>query len=120
MIVNGRRTFTICLPTSYIGKRRLIYQGSSESSTKEAKVSINKNVYTIWNNKGGVGKTTLTFHIATQYAKTHPTDRVVVIDMCPQANVSSALLGKIFNIHKNLMNWFKVVPVRENLTYLVT
>ena len=91
MIVNGRRTFTICLPTSYIGKRRLIYQGSSESSTKEAKVSINKNVYTIWNNKGAVGKTTL---------------RVVVIDMCPQSNVSSALLGKILIFDKNLLNGF--------------
>ena len=101
-------------------KRKMINNESSQSSTKEAKVSIDKKVYTIWNNKGGVGKTTLTFHIATQYAKTHPTDRVVVIDMCPQANVSSALLGKIFNIHKNLINGFKVVPVRENLTYLVT
>ena len=47
-------------------------------------------VYTIWNTKvpwhgvfdnflllfnlqGGVGKSTLTFHIASQYAKTHPT-----------------------------------------------
>ena len=29
-------------------------------------------VYTIWNNKGGVGKSTLTFHIASIYAKTHP------------------------------------------------
>ena len=43
--------------------------------------------------KGGVGKSTLTFHCASQYAKTHPDRRVLVIDMCPQANVSSALLG---------------------------
>ena len=84
----------------------MIIKESSQSSTKVAMVSIDKKVYTIWNNKGGVGKTTLTFHLATQYAKTHPTDRVVVIDMCPQSNVSSALLGKIFKIHKNLLNWF--------------
>ena len=88
------------------GKRKMINKESSQSSTKVAMVSIDKKVYTIWNNKGGVGKTTLTFHLATQYAKTHPTDRVVVIDMCPQSNVSSALLGKIFKIHKNLLNWF--------------
>ena len=40
----------------------------------------------------GVGKTTLTFHMATQYALTHPRENVLVIDLCPQANVSSALL----------------------------
>ena len=88
------------------GKRKMINNESRQCSTKVAMVSIDKKVYTIWNNKGGVGKTTLTFHLATQYAKTHPTDRVVVIDMCPQSNVSSALLGKIFKIYKNLLNWF--------------
>jgi len=49
--------------------------------------------FVIWNNKGGVGKTTLTFHMATQYAKRHPDRNVLVIDLCPQANVSMALLG---------------------------
>lgn len=49
--------------------------------------------YVIWNNKGGVGKTTLTFHIATQYARRNPTKAVLVIDLCPQANVSMALLS---------------------------
>ena len=28
------------------------------------------NSYVIWNNKGGVGKTTLTFHMATHIRKT--------------------------------------------------
>ena len=86
------------------GKRQLNDDQSSQSSDKVAKASINKKVYTIWNNKGGVGKTTLTFHIATQYAKTHPTDRVVVIDMCPQSNVSTALLGKVFNFDQQKSN----------------
>ena len=45
--------------------------------------------------QGGVGKTTLTYHLATHYAKTHPGERVLVIDMCPQANISSALLGEL-------------------------
>ena len=51
------------------------------------------NSYVIWNNKGGVGKTTLTFHMATQYAKRHPELKVLVIDLCPQANVTMALLS---------------------------
>ena len=51
------------------------------------------NSYVIWNNKGGVGKTTLTFHLATHYAKLNPRQRVLVIDLCPQANVSMALLN---------------------------
>ena len=54
--------------------------------------------YVTWNNKGGVGKTTLTFHMATQYALTHPSETVLVIDLCPQANVSSALLRGMENV----------------------
>src|ERR1022692_2624793 len=49
--------------------------------------------YGIWNNKGGVGKSTITFHIASQYAKKHPEESVLVVDLCPQANASMMLLG---------------------------
>jgi len=49
--------------------------------------------YVIWNNKGGVGKSTITFHIASVYAELHPERDVVVVDMCPQANSSSMLMG---------------------------
>jgi cellulose biosynthesis protein BcsQ len=49
--------------------------------------------YAIWNNKGGVGKSYLTFQIAAEYARTHPDEKILVIDMCPQANSSSMLLG---------------------------
>ncbi len=52
-------------------------------------------VYALWNNKGGVGKSYLTFQIACEYARTHPTTKVLVIDLCPQANASSMLLGGI-------------------------
>lgn len=52
-------------------------------------------VYAIWNNKGGVGKSYLTFQIASEYARTHRDQRVLVIDMCPQANSSGMLLGGI-------------------------
>ena len=54
--------------------------------------------YVTWNNKGGVGKTTLTFHMATQYALDHPDENVLVVDLCPQANVSSALLRGMGNV----------------------
>lgn len=49
--------------------------------------------YVIWNNKGGVGKTFLTYVLASEYADSHPDEDVVVIDMCPQANVSEMILG---------------------------
>src|SRR5208283_3471 len=52
-------------------------------------------IYSIWNNKGGVGKSYLTFQIAAEYAKTHRDQRVLVVDLCPQANASSMLLGGI-------------------------
>ena len=49
--------------------------------------------YAIWNNKGGVGKSYLTFQLACEYARVHPTERVLVVDFCPQANSSGMLLG---------------------------
>ncbi|HEY9148865.1 MAG TPA: ParA family protein [Gammaproteobacteria bacterium] len=50
-------------------------------------------VYAIWNNKGGTGKTSLAFQIVTRFAERNPTKKVLVIDMCPQANMSEILLG---------------------------
>ncbi len=49
--------------------------------------------YAIWNNKGGVGKSFVTFLTACEYAREHPDKMVVVVDMCPQANVSEVVLG---------------------------
>ncbi|MBA4105688.1 MAG: ATPase [Pirellula sp.] len=53
--------------------------------------------YAIWNNKGGVGKSYLTFQIAAEYARTHQDEKILVIDMCPQSNSSSMLLGGMVN-----------------------
>ncbi len=50
-------------------------------------------IYAVWNNKGGVGKSYLTFQIASEFALVHPDQKVLVIDLCPQANSSSMLLG---------------------------
>lgn len=49
--------------------------------------------YAIWNNKGGVGKSFLSFMLATEYAHAHPSQPVIVVDMCPQANLSEIILG---------------------------
>ena len=49
--------------------------------------------YAIWNNKGGVGKSTITFHLASRYAEQNPNVNVLVIELCPQSNSSMMLLG---------------------------
>lgn len=49
--------------------------------------------YAFWNNKGGTGKTSLAFQSICQYASMHPTERILVIDACPQANLSELFLG---------------------------
>lgn len=50
-------------------------------------------VYSIWNNKGGTGKTSLTFQAVCRLAEQNPKKRILLIDMCPQANMSEILLG---------------------------
>ncbi|AXF85678.1 hypothetical protein DTO96_101409 [Ephemeroptericola cinctiostellae] len=66
-------------------------------------------IYAIWNNKGGVGKSYLTFQIAAEYALKNPNKKVLVVDLCPQANSSTMLLGGMENgesvletIHSNI------------------
>jgi cellulose biosynthesis protein BcsQ len=49
--------------------------------------------YVVWNNHGGTGKTTLTYHLAIKYALKHPDKTLLLIDMCPQADLSHAFLG---------------------------
>jgi cellulose biosynthesis protein BcsQ len=72
--------------------------------------------YAIWNNKGGVGKTFLTFVIACEYAVEHPDKNVVMLDLCPQANLSEIVLGgngegssrleKLIETHKTIGGYF--------------
>lgn len=50
-------------------------------------------IYAFYNNKGGVGKTTLCQNAACLYAEANPFKQVLVIDLCPQANISQFLLG---------------------------
>lgn len=50
-------------------------------------------IYAFYNNKGGVGKTTLCQNAACLYAEQNPNKLILVIDLCPQANISQFLLG---------------------------
>lgn len=49
--------------------------------------------YGIWNNKGGVGKSFLSFTLALEHAHNHPDKKIILADMCPQANLSEIVLG---------------------------
>jgi len=50
-----------------------------------------------WNNKGGTGKTSLAFQTICAYANNKPNEKVLVIDVCPQANLSELFLGGLEN-----------------------
>jgi cellulose biosynthesis protein BcsQ len=54
-------------------------------------------IYAYWNNKGGTGKTSLCFQSLTFYAHQNPGQRILAIDMCPQANLSELLFGGLTN-----------------------
>lgn len=49
-------------------------------------------VLTFFNNKGGVGKTSLIYHLAWMFASLHK--RVVIVDLDPQANLTAAFLDE--------------------------
>lgn len=49
--------------------------------------------YVIWANKGGIGKSTLTFQLACTAARANPSKRVIIIDLSPQCDVSRMVLG---------------------------
>jgi cellulose biosynthesis protein BcsQ len=49
--------------------------------------------YALWNNKGGVGKSFLTFAVACEYAIANPDEDILILDLCPQANLTEMLLG---------------------------
>jgi len=49
--------------------------------------------YVIWANKGGIGKSTLSFQLSCKYARLNPHVPVVVIDLSPQCDVTRMMLG---------------------------
>jgi cellulose biosynthesis protein BcsQ len=53
---------------------------------------MNKPVLTFFNNKGGVGKTSLVYHLSWMFAEQGK--RVVALDLDPQANLTAAFLDE--------------------------
>lgn len=49
--------------------------------------------YIFWNNKGGTGKTSLCFQSVVGYAESNLGKHILVVDLCPQANLSELMLG---------------------------
>ena len=64
-------------------------------------------IYSFYNNKGGVGKTTLCQNAACMYAENNPKMQVIVVDLCPQANISQFILGgghNGFNLNQRIQS----------------
>lgn len=60
-------------------------------------------IYAFWNNKGGTGKTSLGFQAISMYALQHPTEKILAIDLCPQANLSELFLGGLLGDGNNVL-----------------
>jgi len=66
--------------------------------------------FALWNNKGGVGKSFLTFALACEYAKDNPDESVLVMDLCPQANLTEILLGGKDTAAQALRSMYSMSP----------
>lgn len=62
---------------------------------------LNTTVWSIWNNKGGTGKTSLAFQAVCRDAQVNSNRKYLVIDLCPQANLSELFLGGLSNNGSN-------------------
>lgn len=69
--------------------------------------------YALWNNKGGVGKSFLTFSLACEYALAHPDEDVLVLDLCPQANLTEMFLGGKETASSALEGYYAEKPRRS-------
>ncbi len=70
-------------------------------------------VISIYNNKGGVGKTTTTKYLAEHLVSLGKS--VLLIDMDPQANLSRNILGKEFNPYSNDYSIYELL-MNDSLT----
>ena len=95
-------------------------QDKKSIESKKLKSTELKMKYGIWNNKGGVGKTFLSFILGAEYAHTHPEKNVILVDMCPQANLSEIVLGGNGKGNKNLEKILAKGRKRLTITQVVT
>lgn len=68
--------------------------------------------YSFWNNKGGTGKTSLAFQAVAMYAEANPNESILVVDLCPQANLSELLLGGLIGRGSLNLNTMHNQPIR--------
>lgn len=72
-------------------------------------------VYGCWNNKGGTGKTSVNFQAICEYSRRDPARKVLVADVCPQANLSELLLGGLLNQGSDQLLALQGEPVRRTI-----
>src|SRR6185295_10088590 len=72
-------------------------------------------VYGCWNNKGRTGKTSVNFQAICEYSRRDPARRVLVADVCPQANLSELLLGGLLNQGSDQLLALQGEPVRRTI-----
>lgn len=72
--------------------------------------------FVFWNNKGGVGKSTLCFQVACQYARQHPTKKVLIVDLSPQCDSSRMVLGGGYNNgEQKIISLMSTTPIRRTI-----
>ena len=77
--------------------------------------------YVVWANKGGIGKSTMTFQLACAAAHANPNKRVFIFDLSPQCDVSRMVLGGgHFNGEENILEIMQSTPRRTIQSYLLS
>ena len=71
--------------------------------------------YAFWNNKGGTGKTSLAFQAICRYGDKNPDQKILAIDVCPQANLSELFLGGLTNQGSDKLLQIQGGPLRASI-----
>lgn len=71
--------------------------------------------YSFWNNKGGTGKTSLAFQAIAMFAERNSSERILVVDLCPQANLSELLLGGLIGQGSSNLNTLHNKTPRQSI-----
>lgn len=71
--------------------------------------------YSFWNNKGGTGKTSLAFQAVCQYAQNNQDKKILVIDVCPQGNLSELFLGGMVGEGANKLHELQSSTIKKTV-----
>lgn len=76
--------------------------------------------YVFWANKGGIGKSTMTFQLACAVALKNDRRKVYIIDLSPQCDVSRMVFGGgHFNGEVKILDTMKAFPRKTIQSYLL-